>query len=244
VPKRTDLAAALARSGRTELGLFFAAYVAYDAARWLFGGDVGVARAHAHSILHGERSLGVALEASVQHALSFEPARWLLGNVYLSAQLVVLPGSLIWLYRCSPRIYRRLRDTVVASWLVAVPIFAAFPVAPPRLASVGIADTVSGQAAVALTGPSTMFYNPFAAVPSLHVGFAFAIGIAVAAAVRSRLVKALALLWGPLVTLAVVATGNHYFFDALMGLAVTGASFLAGRSIGADSTRGSKAAPT
>jgi hypothetical protein len=65
---------------------------------------------------------------------------------------------------------------VIATWLIAVPIFALFPVAPPRLA--GFVDTVSDQAPVALTGHSTVFYNPYAAVPSLHVGFAFAIAIA------------------------------------------------------------------
>jgi hypothetical protein len=82
-------------------------------------------------------------------------AIWLFSNVYLAAQLVVVPGTLIWIYRRSPRIYRRLRNTIVATWLVAVPIFAAYPVAPARLAGVGIADTVSGQAAVGLTGAST-----------------------------------------------------------------------------------------
>jgi len=47
-------------------------------------------------------------------------------------------------------------------------------------------------------------------------------------ALRPRWAKALALLWGPLVTLAVVATGNHYLFDAAAGLAVTLAGFAAG----------------
>jgi membrane-associated phospholipid phosphatase len=126
-------------------------------------------------------------------------------------------------------VYRRLRNTVIATWLIAVPIFALFPVAPPRLAGIGIADTVSHQAAVALTGHSTVFYNPYAAVPSLHVGFAFAIGIAAAAALEARWARALALLWGPVVTLAVVATGNHYVFDVATGLLVTAVGFSAGR---------------
>jgi hypothetical protein len=65
-------------------------------------------------------------------------------------------------------------------------VFALFPVAPPRLAGIGIADTVNSQAAVALTGHSTVFYNPYAAVPSLHVGFAFAIGIAAAGRLTNR----------------------------------------------------------
>jgi arylamine N-acetyltransferase len=67
-------------------------------------------------------------------------------NVYLAAQLVVLPAALVWMYRRSPRVYRGLRDIVIGAWLVAVPMFALFPVAPPRLAGIGVADTVSHRA--------------------------------------------------------------------------------------------------
>jgi hypothetical protein len=52
--------------------------------------------------------------------------------------------------------------------MLSVPIFALFPVAPPRLAGLGMEDTVSHQSGVVLTGHSTIFYNPLAAVPS-HV---------------------------------------------------------------------------
>ena len=65
---------------------------------------------------------------------------------------------------------------------------------------------------------TTMFYNELAAVPSLHVGFAFAVGIAIAASSSNRLVKVLAHLWGPTVALAVVATGNHFVFDIAAGM--------------------------
>jgi hypothetical protein len=122
----------------------------------------------------------------------------------VAAQLVVLPGSLVWLYRRAPGVYRPLRNTVLGTWLIAIPIYALFPVAPPRLAHAGIVDAVSEQAGFALTGRSTLFFNPLAAVPSLHVGFAFAVGIAAAAVLRAPGAKALALLWGPLVSLAVV----------------------------------------
>ena len=120
----------------------------------------------------------MAVEQSVQRALDTGALMWLLGNVYLAAQIVVLPGSLVYLYRRAPAVYRRLRDTVLATWLIAVPIYAAFPVAPPRLAESGMSDVVSSQAAVELTGRSTLFYNELAAVPSLHCGFAVAIAIA------------------------------------------------------------------
>ena len=223
-------------SWRTELLLFGAAYLVYTAARWVFVGDLDQAREHAHWIFELERDAGIAIERSVQQALDSGLVSRLLSNLYLAAQLVVVPASLVWLYRRAPAGYRELRNTVVATWLIAIPVFALFPVAPPRLAEIGIVDTVSQQAGVELTGRSTIFYNPLAAVPSLHVGFAFAVGIAFAFAARTRWAKGLAIAWGPIVSLAVVATGNHYVFDIAAGLLVTAAGYLAGGA--ASSPRG------
>jgi membrane-associated phospholipid phosphatase len=213
---------------RTQLGLFGAAYLVYLAGRWLAAGQLGPATEHARWIIDLERGGGVAVERSVQSAFDASAVMWLLSQIYLAAQLAVLPASLVWLYRRAPAVYRRLRDTVLATWLIAVPIYALFPVAPPRLAGLGMSDAVSQQAAVALTGRSTLFYNELAAVPSLHCGFAFAIGIALSAAARHRTTKALWLLWGPLVSLAVVATANHYVFDIAAGLLVSVLGYLAG----------------
>ncbi|HUA49203.1 MAG TPA: phosphatase PAP2 family protein, partial [Solirubrobacteraceae bacterium] len=219
------------RAGRREFAIFGAIYLLYDAARWAWAGHLSVAQAHARSVFALERSLHIAIEGSVQRALASGVTSFLLSNVYLAAQAVVLPAALIWLYRRSPGVYRQLRGTVVITWLIATPIFALYPVAPPRLSGIGIKDVVSHQAVVTLTGQSTLFYNPYAAVPSLHVGFSFAIGIAAAAALSRPWARALALLWGPLVTLAVVATGNHYLFDAGTGLLVASAAFAATRAV-------------
>lgn len=223
---------AIRRSGwRDELLVFGAAYVVYNVARWIFAGDLSDAREHARWIVEIEHTAGVGIEASVQRAFDSTATAWLLSNLYLAAQLLVVPVVLVWLYRRSPAIYRELRNTVVATWLVSVPIFVLFPVAPPRLAGIGLADTVSQQATVELTGRSTIFYNPLAAVPSLHVGFAVAVGVALAFALRPRWAKGLALLWGPVVSLSVVATGNHYVFDIAAGLLVTAVGYAVGRSV-------------
>jgi membrane-associated phospholipid phosphatase len=216
---------------RVQLGLFVAAWAIYDIARWVAAGELGPATDNARWVMDLEHSTGIAVERSVQQALDAGWATWLLSNVYLAAQLAVVPGALFFLYRRSPAIYRRLRDTILATWMLSVPIFALFPVAPPRLAGIGMADTVSDQAAVALTGHSTVFYNPLAAVPSLHCGFAFAIGIALAAAATKPWTRVLALSWGPIVALSVVATGNHYVFDIAAGLLVSVAGSVVGARV-------------
>ena len=75
---------------------------------------------------------------------------WLLNHPYLAAQLVVLPGALIFLYRRSQPLYERLRNTILATWLISIPVYAAFPVAPPRLAGIGLVDTISQQTGFAM----------------------------------------------------------------------------------------------
>ena len=212
-----------------ELKLFLGAYLLYNIGRWVTAGDIGPATDNARWIVDLEDMLGIAVERSVQDGLQGAVSMWLLSHIYLAAQLLVVPGVLVYLYRKAPAVYRRLRDTVLATWLISIPVYAVFPVAPPRLAGIGIADTVSAHGAVSMTGRSSVFYNELAAVPSLHCGFAVAVGIALAAAANRPLTKALALLWGPLVCLTVVATGNHYVFDIAAGLAAA----LAGYAIGA-----------
>jgi membrane-associated phospholipid phosphatase len=108
-------------------------------------------------------------------------------------------------------------------------VYALFPVAPPRLAGIGMVDTVSSQTGFAMDSSlTTKFYNELAAVPSLHVGFAVAIGIAIAAAVRNPLAKVLWLLWGPAIGLAVMATGNHFVFDIVAGVVAAVMGFVLG----------------
>jgi PAP2 superfamily protein len=215
---------------RLQLFLYLGAYFAYSSTRWIAAGDVPKATSHAHWIENLERSLHVSVEGSVQQALDSGVPIWVLNHLYLIAQFAVVPGALIFLYARAPSVYRKLRNTLFATWLIAVPIYALFPVAPPRLAGIGIIDTISDQSEASLNSHvATSFYNPFAAVPSLHAGFAFAVGIALAVALQHRWAKALALLWGPAVTLAVVATGNHFVFDVVAGMFVTGVGFLIAR---------------
>ena len=215
-----------------QIGVFLLAYLAYSAARWVTVGDLGSATAHADWIMGVEHQFGVAWEASVQRALTGTWVLFVLNHLYLLAQLVVVPGALIFTYCRSRHVYTRLRDTILATWLISIPVYALFPVAPPRLAGIGLVDTITSQTGFAMDSKlTTSFYNELAAVPSLHVGFAVAVSIAVAAAARSPVVKALALLWGPAIGLAVVATGNHFIFDIAAGLVASGLGYAAGHAV-------------
>jgi membrane-associated phospholipid phosphatase len=218
--------------GRRELFLFLGAYLVYSLSRYVSVGDITTATDHARWIVNLQQSIGVNVEASVQAALHGTVAIWILNNLYLAAQLVVVPGTLFWLYRRDHALYVRLRNTVLATWLIAMPIYALFPVAPPRLADVGLIDTITSGGGVRLDSAlTTSFYNPLAAVPSLHAGFALAVGVALAAAASRPWLKLLALSWAPIIGLAVVATGNHFLFDIAAGVAVTVAGYVVGNAV-------------
>jgi hypothetical protein len=215
-----------------EIALAVIAYLIYEAARLLTAGSYPSALAHAQQVIALERDVNLDVEGTIQRAFLDSPMLTALNYVYLVAQNLVLPASLVLLYRVNRTVYTTLRNTLLATWLLALPVYALFPAAPPRLAGLGIADTVSSGSPLKMEGgATTTLVNQFAAVPSLHVGFAFAIGIAVAAALRSPVLRFAALLWGPLVLLSVVATGNHFVFDALAGLLITAAGYGAGRVV-------------
>jgi hypothetical protein len=219
------------RPGGRELALFGLAYLLYSLGRFVAIGEMDVATDNAHWIVDIERALSIDVEQAVQDALHGSVALWLLNHLYLAAQLVVVPGALIWLFRRSRSHYELLRNTVLATWLLALPIYALFPVAPPRLADVGLVDTITTQTGLALDSKlTTSFYNPIAAVPSLHAGFALAVSAALAAAVRHPAARVAAWAWAPIVWLAVLATGNHFVLDIVAGIVVTVLGYGAGRA--------------
>src|SRR4051794_23936928 len=214
---------------RAQIGLFLLAYAVYTVARFFTIGDLSDAMGNAHWIVDVENTFHVGFEASVQHALDGTWVIWVLNRLYLLAQLGVIPAALIFLYNRSHAIYATLRNTILATWLISVPIYGLFPVAPPRLADIGIADTITTQTGMSMTSNfSTSFFNELAAVPSLHVGFAVAVGCALFAAVRTPWLRWIFLLWGPVVGLAVVATGNHFVFDMAAGVVASAGGYVLG----------------
>ena len=221
----------LQRSWGRELALFGFAYLLYSAGRFVAIGDLDMATANAEWIVRLEEAVSLDIERAVQDALDGTWLLWVLNHLYLAAQLIVVPGALIWLFRRSRPHYELLRNTVLFTWLIALPIYALFPVAPPRLADIGMVDTITTQTGVALDSKlTTSMYNELAAVPSLHAGFAVAVSAALAAVATRRRWRVVAWLWAPAVCLAVVATGNHFVADIVAGVAVTVAGYGLGRA--------------
>jgi membrane-associated phospholipid phosphatase len=67
-------------------------------------------------------------------------------------------------------------------------------------------------------------YNPFAAMPSMHIAYATIIGVALVRHGGRRRLRAAGVLYPPFVVFVTVATGNHFLLDAAAGAVVAGIS--------------------
>jgi hypothetical protein len=212
----------LLRGGGSEVLAIVALYLVSELSRGFARGGAETAERHAADVVDLERSVHAFGEPAVQRAAHHVPGLpALLGYAYVSLHLLVTAGVLVWVYRRHRPHYARLRNTLFAANALAVVGYWLFPTAPPRLADVGITDTVSGATSVNLTSRFvSAFYNEYAAVPSMHIGFALIAASTVFLLARSRVVRAAAALYPLFVLFVIVATGNHFFFDALAGAAV------------------------
>jgi hypothetical protein len=155
----------------------------------------------------------------------------LLDVAYLTLHLAVTAAVLLWLHQRRPTAFPFVRTTLLVASALGLVGFLAYPTAPPRLAGIGIADTVSNGHVNLNDGLVSSLYNPYAAVPSMHIGYALIVATSLLRYGRGRLVRALGTLYPAFVLLVVVATGNHFFLDAAGGalvaaLAIAAASLL------------------
>jgi hypothetical protein len=219
---RARTALASAATGRRELGIMVGAYGAYVASRGIWGGSLAVGRENAEAIVAAERGLGIDVEPAIQRFFLEEGLGMPFWNVlYVGSQAVVLPLTLVLVFRFARAAYPFARNLALLSWVGALIWYAIQPVAPPRLAGMGYVDTVSTQTFVQLDSWLVqLLYNPVAAMPSLHVGMAPVVGWALWRLTRWAWTRALGLAYPALVTVAVVVTGNHFLLDVAGGLLV------------------------
>ncbi len=210
-------------SVRRELTLGVVAYAMYLlVGRFVLRGD-GRARArrNADRIIALQERLGLDVEPGLQRAvLRFPRVVHGLNVGYAAFNVTLTVGWLVRLFRRRDPGYHRLRRACLLAYVGAQPVFLLFPTEPPR-ALEGFVDTLSEVSGLDLEHPFLVrFYNPVAAMPSLHVAFAVLTGGAIADRADSRAGKAAAYGYAPLVALVVAATGNHYVLDGVGGAAL------------------------
>lgn len=214
----------------TELPLILLVYGAYSAGRLLARGDVTTAVDHGLSILRVEKALNLNLEHPLNrwftaHASLGVPADFW----YASLHYLVTPLILIWLFRSRAVHYAAARTWLMVSTLIGLIGFSLMPTCPPRLldSGHGFVDTMAqysdwgwwGGQASAPRGLGGMT-NQYAAMPSLHVGWSLWCGVMLWRYGRGPVAKTAAVAYPLLTTIVVMGTANHYFLDAVAGVAV------------------------
>jgi hypothetical protein len=202
-----------------ELALVVALLLVYKYARFLGRDHVSAALANARDVIGIERSLGVFSEARFQDLVLDDTALIrFLNAYYLIAHVAVTVAAFVWLYVRHPSTYRRFRDVMIVITVTGMTLHLLMPLAPPRMfPKLGFVDTakVFGPASYGGSSPYKGFANEFAAMPSLHFGWALVIAWAVLLATKSGW-RYLVILH-PVITLAaIVLTANHYWLDAFV----------------------------
>ncbi|MEU0401096.1 phosphatase PAP2 family protein [Streptomyces sp. NPDC006197] len=219
-----------------ELSLIAVVYAAYSGGRLLVRGDEASAVTHGLALLRFEEGLGIDAEHPLNRLFTDVPALGVPADfAYASLHYLVTPAVLVWLFRRRPAHYRAARTWLMLSTLLGLVGFTLLPTCPPRLldAAHGFTDTMAHFSAYGWWGGEASaprglggLTNQYAAMPSLHVGWALWCGAMLWRYGRTPLTKALGMAY-PLVTaLVVMGTANHYLLDAVAGAAVMGAGLL------------------
>lgn len=221
----------------TELLLIVVVYGAYTGARLLARGDVSTAVDNGLAILRFEQALGL----NAEHPLNklFTQQAWIgvpSSFAYAALHYLVTPALLIWLFIRRPAQYRLMRGWLVISSMIGLIGFTLLPTCPPRLLSGrhGFVDSLAqysdhGWWADDASAPSGLgdLTNQYAAMPSLHVGWALWCGVVLwRYGRRSPLTQTLAIGYPLMTTVVVMGTANHYFLDAVAGVMVMGLGLL------------------
>jgi hypothetical protein len=192
---------------------------------WQLAGELSVtgtdrAFARARWIRGFEQDIGLPSEHSTQqlilgHSLLVQGANL----YYATMHFTVLIIFLIWLFTRHRALYGRWRT--VLALLTASCLFIQFlPVAPPRMVpGTGMVDTAMlyGQSVYGSIGGFQA--DQLSAMPSVHVGWAVLVAVAVCSVTKSRW-RYLAVAHAAMTVVVVVVTGNHFWSDGIVACAL------------------------
>jgi hypothetical protein len=218
--------------GRIELAALAVLYGGYELVRGFGSENWALAREHTGDIVALEQHLNVFVELDLQQLAASAPlVPAVLGFLYVALHFAGTAAALTWVHRRHAHAFPFLRTTLIVSTAIALAGYVLYPAAPPRLAGLGFADTVTTHTGLNLSSDLLgSLYNPIAAVPSLHFGYALIVGVAIAQLASRRWLRIAGAAYPALMLVVIVGTGNHFLFDAFAGgLVVVAAWLIAGR---------------
>lgn len=236
-----------------ELAVGLGIYLVYESVRNVSKGKPSTAFDNAMRVMDWQRALGINHEKAIQDwALNWLPiiviSNYYYGIAYIACTIFIL----IWLYRWQSDDYPLWRNTLAFGTLLGLIGFATFPLMPPRLLDVmgdgqyfGFVDTLVKYPTFWSFESSAMqkVSNQFAAMPSLHCGWALWGAAALLPRVKTWWMKALAIAYPVATIFVVVATANHYFLDAVGGAVIFVVGYGIARVVTRAGRRGRRVSP-
>lgn len=187
-----------------------------------------LAYSNGYKVANFEISHGFFFEPALEHF--FTPDVWLMHAIYAIyafAHLFATLGLLIWVYVKRNSAFAFVRNMFYVSTAMALVVYMTFPTTPPRFFSdLGLYDPeqVLGFTPAGGAQLSAQTFNPYAAMPSLHMIYALIVGGTLLVLGRHVLLRAAGLLY-PFIMLAVVLiSANHWILDAVGALVVVAGS--------------------
>jgi hypothetical protein len=211
-----------------ELAIIATLYFAYRFGRLIGVGREDVANGHAELVHRIQQFLHLPSEATMQNAVAVVPDIYELANTYyVSLHFPVIVVFLLWGFFARPRQqYAWARNLLIVQTSLALLIHVAFPLAPPRMfPEWGFVDTMAVFGPNAYGGASAAVANQYAAMPSLHIGWAVLIAV-VLVRTAPRPVAVLGVLHASVTVIVVVITANHWLLDGVVAAALLGVGLL------------------
>lgn len=194
----------------------------YFRVRNLTEGSRAVAVEHAHDLVALERSLGIYVEPELQRPFADSAALGSIANsVYIYGHWPVIAVVMVWTAWKHRAQFLRLRDGMLISGFLGFFVFATWPLAPPRLAGLGLTDTVTERTESYRILQPPQFTNQYAAMPSLHAGWDLLVGMTIVSAAGLLAVRVIGYTLPALMAVAVVVTANHFVLDVVAGVALS-----------------------
>jgi hypothetical protein len=204
-------------------------YWLYSTIRWFIARNSPYeAFQNAIKIIELENRLGIFHELTIQRWLidhAIEVVR-IANEFYTIGYIPILILSSVLLYRFEPERFSTFKLTFLLGLGFALICFSVFPLAPPRLLSwFGFVDTQQVYGSNLYNRKTVLsFYNPYAAMPSLHFGWALLVGM-MAYGFEHRAFRFLGVLYPVCMAFVVVTTGHHFFLDIVAGGIVVGLAY-------------------
>ena len=174
-------------------------------------------------IINFEKAAHLFFEPHLNHwTASNELVSHIFNNVYFWFHFPVIAVTGIVLSLIARPVFVLLRNSILLSGGVSLVIYWLFPVSPPRLVQGhDFVDTMDLFSQVSYQAQEfTPFVNQYAAMPSLHAGWALLLVLAIMSGFKSMILRFFFILIFLFQLIAIICTGNHFWLDGLAGIAI------------------------